>query len=57
MKLHANAMTCPHSRRLAVDRIEREGWTLAVREQRVVGGEADTDSDDRADDPGADEDD
>ena len=30
MKLHANARTCPHSRRLAVDRIEREGWTLAA---------------------------
>jgi transposase InsO family protein len=28
MKLHANARTCPHSRRLAVDRVEREGWTL-----------------------------
>jgi transposase InsO family protein len=29
MKLHANARTCPRSRRLAVDRVEREGWTLA----------------------------
>jgi transcriptional regulator with XRE-family HTH domain len=29
MKLHRNAMTCPHSRRLLVARIEREGWTLA----------------------------
>ncbi len=28
MKLHANARTCPHSRRLAVDRVERGGWTL-----------------------------
>jgi transposase InsO family protein len=28
MKLHANARTCPHSRRLAVDRVERDGWTL-----------------------------
>jgi len=28
MKLHANARTCPHSRRLVVDRVEREGWTL-----------------------------
>ena len=28
MKLHANAKTCPHSRRLAVDRVERQGWTL-----------------------------
>src|SRR5207253_5395848 len=30
MKLHANARTCPHSRRLAVDRLERDGWTLAA---------------------------
>jgi transposase InsO family protein len=30
MDLHANARTCPHSRRLAVDRVEREGWTLAA---------------------------
>ena len=30
MKLHANARTCPHSGRLAVDRVEREGWTLAA---------------------------
>ena len=30
MKLHGNARTCPHSRRLAVDRVEREGWTLAA---------------------------
>ena len=30
MKLHANARTCPSSRRLAVDRVGREGWTLAA---------------------------
>jgi transposase-like protein len=30
MKLHANARTCPHSRRLAVERVTREGWTLAA---------------------------
>jgi transposase InsO family protein len=30
MDLHANARTCPHSRRLAVDRVERQGWTLAA---------------------------
>jgi transposase InsO family protein len=30
MKLHANARTCPHSRRLAVERVERQGWTLAA---------------------------
>ena len=30
MKLHANARTCPHSRRLAVDRVGREGWTLGA---------------------------
>ena len=29
MKLHANARTCPHSRRLAIRRLEREGWTLS----------------------------
>lgn len=29
LKLHANARTCPHSRRLAVDRVE-QGWTLAA---------------------------
>jgi transposase InsO family protein len=30
MKLHANARTCPHSRRLAVERVERSGWTMAA---------------------------
>src|SRR4051812_35483183 len=30
LKLHANARTCPHSRRLAVDRVEVQGWTLAA---------------------------
>jgi transposase InsO family protein len=30
MKLHANARTCPHSRRLAVERVTGEGWTLAA---------------------------
>jgi hypothetical protein len=42
MKLHANARTCPHSRRLAVDRVEREGWTLAAPADptgRSSGGE------------------
>ncbi len=29
MKLHANARTCPKSRRLLVDRLE-EGWSLAL---------------------------
>jgi transposase InsO family protein len=28
MKLHANARTCPNSRRLLVERIEEEGWPL-----------------------------
>jgi transposase InsO family protein len=28
MKLHANARTCPNSRRLLVRRIEEEGWSL-----------------------------
>jgi transposase InsO family protein len=30
MKLHANARTCPRSRRLAVERVELQGWTLAA---------------------------
>ncbi len=30
MKLHANARTCPHSRRLAVERVRQKGWTLAA---------------------------
>jgi transposase len=30
MKLHGNARTCPRSRRLIVERIEQEGWTLAA---------------------------
>jgi transposase InsO family protein len=30
MKLHANARTCPHSRRLAVRRVEELGWTLTA---------------------------
>jgi transposase InsO family protein len=30
LKLHANARTCPHSRRLAVARVEVQGWTLAA---------------------------
>ncbi len=28
MKIHANARTCPKSRRLLVSRVEDEGWTL-----------------------------
>jgi transposase InsO family protein len=30
MKLHANARTCPKSRRLIVRRVVKEGWTLAA---------------------------
>jgi transposase-like protein len=30
LKLHANARTCPHSRRLVVDRVEVRGWTLTA---------------------------
>ena len=30
LRLHANARTCPHSRRLAVDRVELQGWTLTA---------------------------
>jgi transposase InsO family protein len=32
MRLHGNAKTCPHSRRLLVERLER-GWTLAAAAQ------------------------
>ncbi len=28
MKLHANARTCPHSRRLVIERVTGQGWTL-----------------------------
>jgi hypothetical protein len=27
MRLHANARTCPNSRKLLVQRIEEEGWS------------------------------
>jgi transposase len=30
MKIHANARTCPNSRKLLVTRIEEEGWSLMV---------------------------
>jgi transposase InsO family protein len=30
MKLHANARTCPKSRRLLVDRVEGQGWSLTA---------------------------
>ena len=30
MKLHANARTCPNSRRLMVERVVGEGWSLAA---------------------------
>jgi transposase InsO family protein len=30
MKLHANARTCPKSRRLIVQRVKEEGWSLAA---------------------------
>jgi transposase InsO family protein len=30
MRLHGNARTCPKSRRLLVDRVEREGWSVAA---------------------------
>ena len=30
MKIHANARTCPNSRKLLVRRIEEEGWSLMV---------------------------
>lgn len=30
MKLHGNARTCPRSRRLLVDRVEQQGWSVAA---------------------------
>ena len=30
MKLHGNARTCLHSRRLIVERVLEQGWTLAA---------------------------
>jgi transposase InsO family protein len=30
MKLHGTAKTCPHSRQLIVERVVREGWSLAA---------------------------
>lgn len=30
MKLHANARTCPNSRKLLVARVEGKGWSLMV---------------------------
>jgi transposase InsO family protein len=30
MKLHANARTCPNSRRLMITRVEQEGWSLTA---------------------------
>ena len=30
MKLHGNARTCPNSRRLLVDRVLREGWSVTA---------------------------
>jgi hypothetical protein len=39
MKLHANARTCPHSRRLAVSWVDQQGWTLAAAAE-AAGREA-----------------
>jgi len=33
MRLHGNAKTCPHSRRLIVARVQEEGWTVAAAAQ------------------------
>jgi transposase len=30
MKLHGNARTCPNSRRLLVDRVLRQGWSVTA---------------------------
>ncbi len=39
MKLHANARTCPKSRRLLVDRVVRQGWS--VTEAAMAAGVSD----------------
>jgi len=39
MKLHANARACPKSRRLLVDRIVSEGWS--VTEAAMAAGVSD----------------
>ena len=36
MKLHANARTCPHSRRLAVGRVERNAMIHDHQRERSV---------------------
>ena len=36
MRLHGNARSCPHSRRLLVERVERECWSVA-RAARAAG--------------------
>jgi transposase InsO family protein len=36
MKLHANARSCPRSRRLLIDRVEQHGWT--VKDAAVAAG-------------------
>jgi hypothetical protein len=36
MTLHANARTCPNSRKLLVQRIEDEGWSLMTAAARAI---------------------
>src|SRR3954454_14663700 len=36
MKIHANARSCPNSRRLLVKRIEEEGWSLMVADEAAT---------------------
>ncbi len=35
MRIHANARTCPNSRRLLVRRIEEERWSLTVAAETI----------------------
>jgi hypothetical protein len=37
MKIHANARTCPNSRKLLVKCIEEEGWTLMRSARKWAG--------------------
>ena len=39
MNIHANARTCPKSRRLIVQRIEEQGWSLAAAAEAAGGSE------------------
>jgi len=37
MNLHRNARTCPNSRRLIVERVTQQGWSVAAARRPAVG--------------------